>query len=119
MTKFMARNSITVIILVINLVIRELLIYIVMLTGYDTISDMVTAITNAVFITQFFNTGILLLLVYGNLEEVGVSVLKGPFYDFSPEWYAIVGYSIVQTMAINAFLPLFFETYPILLKWLI
>ena len=77
-----------------------------------------TAITNAIFITFFFNTGILILLVYGNLEEVGISVLNGPYYDYSPEWYAIVGYSIVQTMTLNAFLPLFFEAYPIVLKWL-
>jgi len=79
---------------------------------------MVTGITNAVFIAQFFNTAILILLVYANFDEIGLEFLNGPFYDFSPEWYAIVGYSIVQTMVINAILPLIFEALPITISWL-
>lgn len=74
---------------------------------------MLTKITNGVFIAQFFNTAILILLVYANLEEVspGVGViLDGQFRDYTPKWYRLVGNNIVQTMFINAFMPIITET---------
>ena len=47
----------------------------------------------------FFNTGILLLLVNANLEDVSVILstimFDGKYYDYSPEWYGTVGYTIV------------------------
>lgn len=60
------------------------------------------------FITQFFNTAILLILVNANFEEVGLplaTVFDGPFRDFTPTWYTNVGYRVTQTMLINAFFP--------------
>jgi hypothetical protein len=37
--------------------------------GEDTNSEQLSSITNGVFIAQFFNSGILLLLVNGNISE--------------------------------------------------
>jgi len=51
----------------------------------------VTAITNGVFVAQFFNTAILVLLVYANFSEFGISFFEGPFYDYQPGWYSVVG----------------------------
>lgn len=56
-----------------------------------------------VFIAQFFNTGILLLLVNANLSEHtwvpgSQSVLSvGQFFDYAPQWYVDVGFKLVQT----------------------
>ena len=50
-----------------------------------------TAITNGVFVAQFFNTAILVLLVYANFSEFGISFFEGPFYDYQPGWYSVVG----------------------------
>ena len=61
-------------------------------TGFDTHSTLVTAITNAVFIAQFFNTGILILLVYADLSQFGITLFRGPFSDYQPDWYSVVGY---------------------------
>lgn len=86
--------------------------------GYDTHSEMLTKITNGVFAAQFFNTAILILLVYSNLEEVSPglgSILDGQFRDYSPKWYTIVGNNIVQAMALNAVMPAITEAIPVLI----
>jgi hypothetical protein len=74
---------------------------------------MITKITNGVFIAQFFNTAILILLVNANFEDSGwlppFMRLSGPFLDYSDEWYATVGYAITQTMLINCFTPIITE----------
>lgn len=61
------------------------------------------------FAAQFFNTGILLLLINGNMTEHSphfiTKNIQGPFYDYMPDWYTNVGAKIVQTMMINAVLP--------------
>jgi len=31
--------------------------------------------------------------------------LRGSFYDYSPQWYADVGFKIVQTMIIQSIIP--------------
>jgi hypothetical protein len=61
----MASNSIIVINYVLRLIIIKLIAYI----GQDTESAQTKLVTNGVFLVQFFNTGILLLLVNGNLTE--------------------------------------------------
>lgn len=67
------------------------------------------SITNGVFYAQFLNTGILLLLLNANLEEFQPQFItkhiKGTYHDYTPEWYADVGYKIVNTMLINSILP--------------
>lgn len=115
---FLASNSITVIITLINLIIRLVTVKLIKWIGYDTHSQLVTAITNGVFAAQFFNTAILVLLVYANFTEFGGTFFQGPFYDYQPGWYSVVGYKIVQTMIINAFLPIFIEPGTIFLQWL-
>jgi len=62
-----------------------------------------------VFYAQFFNTGLIILFVNAHLgEHTGIplyKVFRGPFYDYSPQWYVDVGFKIVQTMIIQAMLP--------------
>lgn len=117
----LAASSVTAIITVLNIVIRTVTINLITWIGYDTHSELVTAITNAVFLAQFLNTAIVVLLVYANFTEFGgdgKSFFDGPFYDYQPGWYAVVGYRIVQTMIINALLPILFESLPIFTSWL-
>ena len=117
---FLASNSITVIITVINIIIKIVTVKLISWIGYDTHSELVTAISNGVFAAQFFNTAILVLLVYANFSEFseGETFFDGPFYDYQPGWYSVVGFKIVQTMIINAFLPIVTESMPIFIKWL-
>lgn len=77
--------------------------------GEDTRSAMIRSIKVGVFVTQFFNTGILLLLSSANFTESKVPFLntynKGPYTDFSEDWYGDVGAIIVKTMAIASIMP--------------
>ena len=117
LTTFFATNGITLIITAINKVLGGVSISLITWIGYDTHSQMLTKITNGVFAAQFFNTAILILLVYANLEEVNESagkLLDGQFRDYSPRWYTLVGNNIVQAMFINAFMPIISETIPII-----
>jgi len=92
-----------------NFVLRMIMISLIKWIGEDTHSQQLKSITNGIFIVQFLNTGILLLLVQANLSEYDVpfvsSALDGPFTDFLPLWYVGVGYKIVQTMIVNAIFP--------------
>lgn len=62
------------------------------------------------FIAQFFNTGILLLLVNANMTEhspkfITQYISSGKFYDYVPMWYQQVGGTIVKSMIINSIMP--------------
>jgi hypothetical protein len=62
-------QSVAFIIIAINIVLRILIIKGITWVGEDTNSEQLSSITNGVFLAQFFNTGILLLLVNGNMSE--------------------------------------------------
>ena len=57
--------------------------------------------------------------MYANFSEFGGNGFKGLLYDYQPKWYAIVGNKIVQTMIINAFMPILSEYIPKLKKELL
>lgn len=101
--------GITFSVLAFNFILRTIIIKLITWVGYDTHSETLARVTNGVFIAQFFNTGLLLVLVNANLSEHPIpllaSWLRGPFYDYMPRWYVDVGYKLVQTMLINSILP--------------
>ena len=102
-------NGIMVVIITINLILKYTIIYLITWIGYDTHSELMTKITNGVFIGLFFNTGILLTLSNSNLSDVSdplAMIFNKTFFDYSPEWYATVGSTIVNIMLLNAFMPL-------------
>jgi hypothetical protein len=96
------------IIVAINSILRIIMITLIKWIGEDTHSSQLKSITNGVFVAQFFNTAILLILSNANFSEVGLplaSIFNGPFYDFTPRWYTAVGYRLTQTMLINSVFP--------------
>ena len=62
-------TSISFIIIAINLILKKVIIYLIESIRHDTYSVRLSNITNGIFIAQFFNTGILLLLVNANMTE--------------------------------------------------
>lgn len=61
--------SITAVIIIFNTILKKIIISLITWVGEDTFSQRLTSITNGVFVAQFFNTGILLVLVNANLGE--------------------------------------------------
>lgn len=83
-------NAITIMIVVINVILKMSTIALITWIGYDTYSELMTNIVNGVFVVLFFNTGILLVLSNANLSDVSGLLggwFHGKFYDYSPAWY--------------------------------
>lgn len=73
---------------------------------------MMTKITNGIFIAQFFNTGLIYLLVNANFDDTFPKlgyIFRGPYLDYDPEWYPVVGYLLVYTMIFNAIFPVIMQ----------
>jgi len=120
-TTLLLTNGIMVVIIAINYILKMITIELITWIGYDTHSELMTKITNGVFIALFFNTGILLILTSANLSDVSSwlgGIFSGQFYDYSPQWYATVGSTLVSTMLLNAFMPPVYEGITNALSWL-
>ena len=93
--------SITLTIVVINQILKILIVRMVEWIGIDTISMQMGIVTKAVFLAQFFNTGIIILIVNANLQEHRpkeiFGLFRGPYSDYMPEWFSEVGKQIVIT----------------------
>jgi len=61
--------SITVIIVAINTILKFFITYLVLWIGFETVTMQVGVIAQALFVAQFFNTGIIILLVNANFSE--------------------------------------------------
>ena len=88
---------------------RILMTQIIEFNRYGTLSGLINATMQWIFVVQFFNTAILLLLVNANLQEVSSFLayfFGGRFNDFSQAWYHDIGTIFIETMLINAFSPL-------------
>lgn len=61
------------------------------------------------FLVQFINTGLVILLVNAKISEIKLPeqfpIFAGRFTDFTVEWYKNVGATISLTMFINVFTP--------------
>jgi hypothetical protein len=62
-------TSISFIIIFVNVILKMSIINLITWVGEDTVSEQLSSITNGVFYAQFFNTGILILMVNANLTE--------------------------------------------------
>ena len=105
-------GSIAIIIVVVNLLLKMIIVSLSVWVGEETQCKQKSLIKDSIFYAQFFNTAFIILLVNANLGERSFvpgfikSNLNGPFYDYYPEWYNDVGLKILQTMVINAVVPL-------------
>ena len=94
----------------INYVLRYLIMKVFVTTGCNTYSQEMKYITVAIFFAQFFNTGILLMLVNANMAGQGwplSSIFRGIDPDFNSRWFANVGDTLVNSMFINIYMPAF------------
>ena len=87
MTTLIFSNAVTVCIICMNYVLKQVAMALITWIGYDTYSELMVKITNGIFIVLFFNTGLLLTLVNANLSDVAMSeflssIFDGTFYDY-------------------------------------
>lgn len=106
---FIYSQSISFFIIGVNYFLKVVIISLVEWIGQPTVASQMYLITVGIFAAQFFNTGIIILLINANLSEHSDGfdlIFQGRFSDYSPLWYQDVGSKIVSTMIINSILPI-------------
>ena len=70
-------------------------------------TDLVISNTFKMFVVQFVNTAIIILIVNAKFDFMPSwsPILNGEYDDFSTEWYKHIGVSIILTMLIGVFSP--------------
>lgn len=94
----------TVLITVVNVIIKTVSIILISAIGFHTETIQTAAIFATVAISTFFNTAILLLIVSANTEYTILKFLpfRGEYTDLSENWYISIGDTLVYTMLINS-----------------
>lgn len=99
-------GSSALIIIIINLALKFISRCLVNFEKHTSITKMERELTWKMFVGLFFNTGVIILCVNAYIDAVNVGFLfKGEYDDFVPEWYEIVGASLLLTMILNMVNP--------------
>ena len=101
-TRYNLEIGISLLIVIVNVLLKRTSAFLARQVGYDTKSKMLSVVQVAVFATQFFNMAFSMLLLHANLDQsgLGVGLLNGEFPDYTESWYREVGIYIVQPMVI-------------------
>ena len=87
--------------------------------GHHTVTSQLGSAFSKMWVVQFFNTAIILIIINNRLNDEGLirRVLKttgtdsfafdGEYADFSTSWYNVVGITIFTTAFINGITPIF------------
>ena len=94
-TSFIYSQAISGFIVGVNTALKEIIISLVQWIGEPNHSSQIYLITVGVFVATFLNTGVIILLINASF-----------FSDYSHDWYRHVGSKIVNTMILNAFMPI-------------
>ena len=92
------------IIIVINLALKFIARLLAEFEKHTSLTKMERELTWKMFVGLFFNTALIILLVNAKVDSFNLYFLfQGEFEDFHPEWYQIVGVSLLLTMVCDAF----------------
>ena len=92
----------------INYALRIVIMRVFESTGCSTLTQQMKQITMSIFVSQFFNTGLLLMLVNANLTKQGFllgQIFQGNDSDFSSKWFITVGDTLVSSLVLNIYFP--------------
>ena len=101
-------NAVTVLVSVVNIVIRTINMSLIAKIGYHTESEQTSAIMTSILASTFINTGLLLLFTNADLSFSSILSwlpLRQQYSDISKDWYRDIGVALVKTMAIMAVFP--------------
>ena len=107
-TGLVLSNTVTVLVSVVNIIIRTINIKLVDYISYHTHSQATGAIMMSIFVASFINTGIILLFTNAYLEHSILSFVPKPtgqYADIDKNWYLDISSALVKTMLIMACFP--------------
>mmetsp|Transcript_48726 Transcript_48726/g.95563 ORF Transcript_48726/g.95563 Transcript_48726/m.95563 type:complete len:941 (-) Transcript_48726:282-3104(-) len=104
-------SSMAIAIVIINALLRILVTKIARMELYSNLTSEQYSIGWKLFVSSFVNTALIVALVNANLDKYITSasffksLFAGKYDDFSPEWYNVVGFSLLLTCLINIVNP--------------
>lgn len=108
---------ISISITVINTILRESLRSSAKFEGHYTVSEKLSSAFSKMWVLQFLNTAIILLIINNRLSDNGLItkltkttgtsgiLFNGDYSDFSTDWYAVVGITIFTNSFIGGLTP--------------
>lgn len=102
-------NSVAVLISVINIILRTVNTKLIEYIGYPSVSRRTMNVMEAVFVTSFINTGIILLFTNADLQYSILSFIpiKQQYPDIGQNWYLDISSALAKTMLVMAVFPYF------------
>ncbi|CAD7963011.1 unnamed protein product [Amoebophrya sp. A120] len=98
--------AMSLVVVVLNIVLKNILLGITSWERPATISLLEKGCVTKVFLAQFVNTALIIILLNAKpFRDVSMNLTKGDYNDYSHRWYATVGAAIALTLAINVFSP--------------
>eukprot|EP00347_Sterkiella_histriomuscorum_P016370 403353449 len=100
-----------------NFILRFVVIFVVKFIGYDTETKQTSRVLIFVFIIQFINTDLIILMMNADLSQTGwpwfLSFNQGVHPDFTVYWYKDIGLTLINAMIFNVYWPVleFFAFY--------
>ncbi|GMF28701.1 unnamed protein product [Phytophthora fragariaefolia] len=99
------------IVVVVNFLLDNILRMFAVFERHTSDSTRTIRVAVRMFVAQFLNTALIVIIVNASFGLRGVPVAKellgGKYKDFQRGWYPTVGMGIATTMLLNAFLPQF------------
>ncbi|KAL4092576.1 hypothetical protein PRIC1_011568 [Phytophthora ramorum] len=99
------------IVVIVNFLLDNILRYFAVFERHTSESTRTIRVAVRMFIAQFLNTALIVIIVNASFGLSTVPVAKellgGKYKDFQRAWYPTVGMGITTTMLLNAFLPQF------------
>ena len=101
-------SALSYIIIGFNYILTQACIAAVNWVGYSTETKRLSESTTVTWAVQFFNTGIILLLVNANMSDQPITfwLTNGTFSDFNAAWFKTVGNILVGSMMFNIYYPI-------------
>lgn len=96
------RALISISVVIINTLLRSIGSKLIQTIGHYYKDEEITDIMTLLFVTQYINTGILLVIASANFENTPLWFIpiRNSYSDFSSEWFLNVGVEIQQAMVI-------------------
>ena len=96
-------------IVMINFVLKRILKMLAQFERRPTKTEEISASTIKMFIAQFINMGVIIILVNADINFTDLPsnfpILQGEYPDFNIEWYKNIGSTIALTMILSVFTP--------------
>jgi hypothetical protein len=105
--KFLSGNGVAVSISVINILLRAVGTKLINNIGYHYVDQQIAQIMTLIFVSQYINTGIVLIVSNANFANTPLSLIpvRNQFSDYSDDWYLEVGSTLEKTMMVASFMP--------------